>query len=825
MKLFIEYFIGLLILNIICLTHVWSQETYCVGIYDNRPLCFVNSEGEAQGVYIDILNHIASLESWTINYIHKPWNDLLNQLNENKVDFICGIAYSPDRAQTFNFNKENIIVDWGQIILPRNSNIQSIIDLNNKKIATVEKGILLTALKRLLKQFDLSCQFVEVTSAHDVFTLVEKGTVHAGTVLHLSGLPLIPQFDVVPTPIVFEPLQLRFASKVSNNASPFQTIDHYLNKYKQDQNSIYYQCLNNWYSVIQSKTKSSWLTFSVFFLFGFMIIFFIFFIKYRRVITTQDIELTYRNKELNVSISKHKETEKALAMSENRFRAITTHALDSIFIKDDSRKYCFVNPAMLQFFNCKEEDIIGKKPEDLFDAHSAAIINSVDDRSFNGENVNEIKSLIINNQKKVFHTIQVPMEIKEGKVVSISGIVRDITDMIEAQEQKEKLEAQLFQAHKLEAIGTLAGGIAHDFNNILSIILGNIELAQDSINLDHDDHQYLNEASSACIRAKELVQQILQSSRKGHPEKIEMMITPLMKELIKLLRASLPKSIEIESNVYTDSELILGNPTQIHQVLLNLCTNAAQSMENGGTLTIDMKRTTLNGNTDNCLALHHLPIGDYVMISIHDTGCGIDQNIMDRIFDPYFTTKEIGKGSGIGLALVYGIVKNHNGAVTVDSTIGQGSVFNVYFPLISQNDNVENKHMSESSEYIPTGNERVLIIDDEIMILDFLKILLEKLGYHVECLKNPLEALQVFKNNPLDYDLVLTDLSMPHLSGTSLSTELLSIRPDIPIILCTGFNETVSNTIITEIGIKKLLVKPLTKKQLAQGIRDVLDNQ
>jgi CheY-like chemotaxis protein len=369
----------------------------------------------------------------------------------------------------------------------------------------------------------------------------------------------------------------------------------------------------------------------------------------------------------------------------------------------------------------------------------------------------------------------------------------------------------------MEAIGTLAGGIAHDFNNILGIILGNTELSMYDVPEWNPTRLNLEEIRTASLRAKDVVQQLLSFARKTKLEKKPTNIIPIIKESLKLLRSSIPTSIEIRQNIPKDIDTILADPTQINQVLINLCTNAEHAMLDGGIIEVDLKNVELD--EDIAAKYPELNPGRYVNLVIDDTGHGIAQEDIDRIFDPYFTTKEVDRGTGMGLAVVHGIVKGHNGFISVKSEPGKGTAFSVFFPVVEKEAVVE----TETDEELPSGNERILFVDDEESIVGIGHQILERLGYKVESTTSPIDALELFRSKPDQFDLVITDMAMPKMTGDKLVKEILKIQPDIPIILCTGFSEKIDEKKAKAIGVADYIEKPLDMRDYAMKIRKVLD--
>ncbi len=400
----------------------------------------------------------------------------------------------------------------------------------------------------------------------------------------------------------------------------------------------------------------------------------------------------------------------------------------------------------------------------------------------------------------------------------IAERLAQISDRKNAVEETTKLKEHLQQAQKMEAIGTLAGGIAHDFNNILSVILGYAEMARDDSPEGASIATDLDKVLKAGYRAKNLVKQILAFSRQTDAECIFLQPASIVKEIIKMLRPSLPTTIEINQDIDPAVGLIFADPTQIHQILMNLCTNAFHAMEEtGGRLDILLKETTL-GSAD----LEHesdVEAGIFMQLSVCDSGAGISPEIKDKIFDPYFTTKETGKGTGMGLSITHGIVKSYGGFISVDSEHGKGTSFHVFLPVMQQADLPK----IEAVKTIPIGKERILFIDDEELLTEMGKDMLERLGYHVTIVNSSLAALETFQKDPAQFDVVITDQTMPGMTGADLARRMLQIRPDIPIILCTGYSTIISEENAKFIGIKEFALKPLAKRDIAELIRKVLD--
>jgi signal transduction histidine kinase/DNA-binding response OmpR family regulator len=383
---------------------------------------------------------------------------------------------------------------------------------------------------------------------------------------------------------------------------------------------------------------------------------------------------------------------------------------------------------------------------------------------------------------------------------------------------RARLESQLRQAQKMEAVGTLAGGIAHDFNNILTGILGNTEIARFDLPPNHPTQEALNELLRAAHRAKDLVAQILTFSRQREQQRTVVRLWPVVREALKLIRASLPATIEIQTQGGANCPAVLADPTQIHQVVMNLCTNAAQAMaDKGGRL--EVKLDTVMVDAEMAGANAQLRPGRYVCLSVRDTGHGMDSATLERIFEPFFTTKAPGQGTGLGLSVVHGILQNHDGAISVQSEPGAGTVFHLYFPALESA--VTEPPMVAPA--FPTGNgQRILFVDDEPAVVHLSSNMLQRAGYRVTGSTSPKEALGLFRSDPDNFDLVITDLTMPGLTGTALSAELLRLRPQVPIILITGFASGIDDRKARDLGIRALMQKPFSMQEMAEKVRSVL---
>ncbi len=404
-----------------------------------------------------------------------------------------------------------------------------------------------------------------------------------------------------------------------------------------------------------------------------------------------------------------------------------------------------------------------------------------------------------------------PVKDRQGIIVNYVGVKRDVTKDLE-------LEKRISQAQRMEAIGTLAGGIAHDFNNLLFPIIGISEMLLEDLPEESLEYENAKEIYSAARRGSDLVQQILSFSRQSNQQKLPVRVQDILKEALRLCRSTIPSNIEIHSDIQKECGVVMADPSQIHQVIMNLVTNAYHAVDAaGGSISIRYKEAE---SVSDDIAGEPVCSGKQAVLTISDTGCGIDSLDMDKIFEPYFTTKPQGKGTGLGLATVYGIVKEHGGDITVSSEPGKGSTFTILLPLMLKS---RMDAMSNEDQQDQTGTEHLLVVDDEEPIIRLEAMVLKRAGYEVTTRTSSIEALAAFRANPERFDLVLTDMTMPNLTGDQLAVEMLSIKPDIPIIICTGFSEALNEEKATSIGVRGILMKPVVKSELRKMIRNVLD--
>lgn len=527
---------------------------------------------------------------------------------------------------------------------------------------------------------------------------------------------------------------------------------------------------------------------------------------------TLNLLVRRRTRELQQEISERMQVEQALRQSEQRFKDLVVNSTDWIWEFNENEIFTYSSPRIKDLLGYDPEEIVGQSAYSIMEPEEAVKVQR--DFVIYKEARAPFSHLLNRNRHKdgrevYLESSGVPIIDEQGVFHGYRGIDRDITERI-------RMEEHLRQSFKMEAMGTLAGGIAHDFNNILSAIIGYADMARHTLKDDAAKREYMEEVLQAGHRAKELVRQILTFSRKGSEEMLPLQPAPVVREALKLMRASIPSSIEIREEIDPACGTILANPTQLHQVVVNLFTNAMQAIRSEqGVIQIRLSQVRERVQAEEGQS------GESVCLCVKDSGEGMEEAVLSRIFEPYFTTKPEGQGSGIGLAVVHGIVHKCGGHIRVESSPGSGTEFQVFFPLAEK---PAGHHVlpADMPDNLQGDGEKILVVDDEDLILDVFRASLSRLGYEVVCEKNPLSALERIKTDPEAFDLIITDQTMPGLTGYELARQILNIRPDASVMLCSGYSNVVTEETALAAGIKRFLAKPLSIDELGRAVYQVL---
>jgi len=777
-----------------------------------KPIDYLDDKGRFRGLAADYVHLIEEKLNFKFNIAKiKTWDAVIQKAKKREVDVLCAMTKTPAREEWLLFTKPYIIIPT--VILVRETLKETLTPekMKGMKVTFTKGWVIDEYLRENYGNLELVPSINEKTAMDSVSLGQADAWVTALTVASI----LIEEHKITNLRVagkVDMEFKLAFASR-----KDWPILNQIMQKglsliSKEERSAIF----NKWIHIAGAKQISRALWLGLIITAAAILLIIAATLLWNRTLRRQ---VAQRTMELKGELGERKRTEEALRESEERFRVIATHTPDHILIQNKDLRYAWVlNPQL----GLTEEDMVGKTDFDFLSKEDAAVLTGMKKRILETGEAEFVRVPLASSKGDVqhFEGAYIPKRDPEGNVDGLIGYFRNVTERVEGEERRKNLEAQLLQSQKMESVGTLAGGIAHDFNNILGIVLGNTELAMDNIPEWNPARKNLDEARKACLRAKDVVKQILTFSRKSEIKEELFDLASVVNESLKLLRASIPTSIDIHQNIANDVDPILGDSTQIHQIMINLCTNAAHAMEeNGGSLEVALDNTEIDEDTAS--RYPKLNPGPHVVLSVRDTGDGISPESIDRVFDPYYTTKEVGKGSGMGLAVVHGIVKGHKGYISVESEPGKGTTFKILFPAVKGKTRDESKEPRE----LPTGKERILFVDDEESMVDLNQQRLERLGYKVIPRTDPSEALEFFRTHPDQIDLVITDMTMPHMTGDKLAREMLKIRPDTPIILCTGYSERMSEDRALEIGIRKYIEKPIEMKKLARTVREVLDGR
>jgi len=917
-----------------------------VGAYENPPKILKDEDGEISGFWPDLIESIAQKENWKIKYIWGTWSEGLKRLKNREIDIMPDVAFTEERNRLYNFSKDPIITSWTRVYVNKeNTDIKSVIDLKNKKIAALKGSVNLEGiggLREISRAFHLNCRFLELDSYTEVFRAVEGKRADAGITNRDFGNKNAKNFKVRPTHIIFQPIDVKFAFPKDGKLTPYlvKEINNRIRELKQDENSSYYKLLAKYFEAkIAEKTVlifPVWLK-NLLQITGVLLISFLLLIIISRVqIRKKTHEIRAKNKELRTTsqllsahllntplgaiswdlnyriiewnpaaetifgwtkeeaigkaanelivpqdqkelfngifrdllsgkggthsinenitkegrrivcdwyntalkdengnikgiaslvsnITAQKETEQALKKSEERLMRVFQASPLGIGLVQN-RKLLWHNETMSRMLGYQPDELHGKSARLLYRTDEEYELAGRAIKALGAENRRtELKTKWVRKDGSVFdchirYTLLNP-ESKDGVVLALA---EDITNEKRAEEEKKRLEAKLNQAQKMEAIGVLAGGVAHDFNNLLTSILGNAELAMQDLDKDASLYKNISEIEKAGQRASSLTRQLLAFSRKELIRPVILDLNKTTEDLTRMLRRLIGEDIELVVTYSPEPCLLKADPGQIEQVLMNLSVNAKDAMPRGGKLIIETENVELDREYFQEHGEESIP-GHYVMLSVTDTGIGMDKETQTRIFEPFFTTKEMGRGTGLGLSTVYGIIKQNNGYIWVYSEEGKGTTFKIYFPRVKED--TRDLQKDQSSEPSLTGSETILVVEDEEMLRGMTERILTKYGYKVLTAGNGKEAFRNSVNNRGRIDLILTDVIMPGMSGKELAERMQLKIPEIKVLYMSGYtNNTIADHGILEKDVA-FIQKPFTPKDLAGKIRALLDKK
>lgn len=791
-------------------THLRAEKRVIrVGLFPAPPLVF-SENNKPTGLFIELIKYFAQNKDWQIEYHPDSWDNLLKKLETGEIDLLPAISHTKERELKYDFSQHVVYVDSGVVFTSSNFRPHTVFDLKGKRIAAVQGSIFTLRFLDYLETFGIQSDLIYTNNNRQVMEAITSGEADAGVCIFSLGNKLAEEYPVKITAISFSPLALEFAVPRGKNQEILAGINQLMAKMINDPDSFYSHSFRKWTTPPAVKEIPFWVKSGIAGLLGCGVILILLILFLRR-------QVNLKTKDLQLEITEKEMTAGKLEEEKERLDITLRSIAEGVISTDQKGNIVLVNQVAESLTGCTFPATAGMpsfKVFTIYDVHKSKILDNPIEKVLKTGKAIDLQQVLLKAQdgnERLINYSCAPIKRKNDHIIGAILVFQDITDL-------KKIEQQLQHAQKMETIGNLAGGIAHDFNNILAAIIGFTELAIEDAPQGSNQKDNLREVAIASSRAKELVQQILAFAHKTNAEKTELRLDHIVKETFQLLRPTTPSIININLTLASDS-YVIGNASQLSQVVMNLCTNAIHSLQkSGGDLNISLTDILLETERDDTPS--NMTAGKYAELTITDNGPGIAPSIIDKIFEPYFTTKEVGEGSGMGLAMVKGIVESYGGHIQVKSEHGSDTTFTVRLPITAKTSDKKEEYYQKQS---PGGKEHILLVDDEPSINRFVSRVLESLNYKVTAQKSSIEALELFKQNPQKFDLVITDMTMFAMTGDVLTAQLRQIRPDIPVILCTGYSSKINEVEAKRIGINAFVYKPISKTKLANIVREVLD--
>lgn len=772
---------------------------------DWPPVEFTDEQGRLSGISEDYLSLVEQRLGVKFERIqHLTWGEAYPRLKQWDIDMTTSVAPTPRRNEFWSFTQPYLTIP---IVIATQMDVTYIGDmreLTGKRVGVVENYAVDEWLAR---------DFPEILRVHVKTTL--------------EGLEMLQDGDIfayIDNLLIISYHQAKMKTETIKIAGQTPYTNNQCMAVRKDWAplaGILQKALDSISTAERSDIYRKWLPVQYKYGFNYSL-----FWRILAVFAILLMVLIFWNWKLAREIKTRKKVEDALRDSEERLRLSTELANVAVW------EYDFTTNSMSRSKN--HDQLYGLPWQTKWDINTFLNATHPEDREVSNAIIS--KSVAVNGPDQYtfdfrvvypdesIHWLMVTGQVVErdssGQGIIVRGCLIDVTERKQSEIMRILLEENLRHAQKMESIGTLSGGIAHDFNNLLSPIIGFAEMLQEDLPQGSQEQENSSEILRAALRAKDLVKQILTFSRQSHQEFKPVALQSILAEALKLLNSLIPKTIDIKTDIDPACGMVSADPTQIHQVIMNLATNAYHAMqESGGQLTVGLKQMEIKPGQ---LGFSNLLPGRYAVLKISDTGSGIEKEMINKIFDPYFTTKETSKGTGLGLSVVQGIVKTCRGDIRIQSEPGKGTDICVYLPVIKKETSTIPPVPSGA---IQGGRERILLVDDEEMVVRTEKQMIDRMGYHVTAVTGSNEALEVFNRNPDAFDLIISDMTMPSMTGLQLADRIKAVRPDIPVIICTGFSHQITAETSKNFGIQGYVIKPVIKNELARVIRTVLDGQ
>ncbi|MBN1626614.1 MAG: transporter substrate-binding domain-containing protein [Deltaproteobacteria bacterium] len=775
-----------------------------VGLYENKPKIYTDEKGAAAGIFPTILEEVARKEKWRLTYVPCEWSGCLEALENGDIDLMPDVAFSWERNERFNFHTEEVVSSWSAVYVKNREQIGAISDLNGRRVAVLKASIQENFFEQMANGFGYKVTFIESESFDSAFELVADGSADAVISNCFFGDDFYRQYGLEKTSIVFNPVSLYFAAASDENAYLLKAIDNNLRTMKSEPGSIYYKALE---SVMERPPNviipryMIW-TIGCIGLLLLLSLAFIFLLRWQVRIGTKN--LAYTNK--------------MLRDSEKKFRDLFhQHAAVKLIINPNNGNIVEANEAAERFYGWSMDQLRQMRVQDINTLSSEQVREEME-KAKNLERTHfEFRHRLADGSIRDVAVFSSRINLNDE--IMLHSIIHDITRLKQAEREKEKLNAQFMQAQKMESVGRLAGGVAHDYNNMLGVIIGYTELALQKIPIEDPLRKDLQQILNAAERSKNITRQLLAFARKETISPHVLDINATVERMLNILLKLIGEDIELTWLPGKDLWPVLMDPSQLDQMLANLCVNARDAITNVGKIVIETGKVSLD--EDYCADHPGFKPGDFVQIAVSDNGCGMDSDTMDKIFEPFFTTKDTGKGTGLGLATVYGIVKQNNGFINVYSEPGQGTTFRIYLPGHEGDiTEVRPEHIEKSVE---GRGETVLVVEDEISILSLIEKILTSYNYRVLTARTPSEALQKAESQAGKIDLLITDVVLSEMNGRELAQRTSAIDPGIKCIYMSGYTaDIIAHRGVLDRGFQ-FIQKPFLSKDLVSKVRETLD--
>ncbi|MGB3211403.1 MAG: response regulator [Desulforhopalus sp.] len=784
-----------------------TKTTLKVGVYQNKPIIFINEAGVVQGLFIDILEDVALRENWKLEYVAGYFSDLHSSLKAGTIDLLPAIAYSKNREAFVDFTNETVIANWGEVYSSHQMSVTSLVDLEGQKIAVKHGDIHFEYLKRMTEQFNVSCRFIETDGYETIFEMLTANYVNIGIVNRLYGNEKKGEYLVQDSPIIFNPIEVRYAVPKKKNEEILNTLNVYLIAAKSNQNSVYYQAISRWLVVDMESKLPRWFTQSLYGMIAGILFLVSATLLFRSQVKKRTKELSAINQQLKSQIEERKKTEGVL----RKFARIVEASCDAMALVDKEHRHVLANSVYRNMLTSAERDVESMSLQDLL---GLEFFN----KEFKQPVAACLKGDVVHFQTtpspacNISSYWNITLSPYFSSTHEINGYVIDIRDVTEQIETQNRLE----NAQRMEAIGMLAGGVAHDLNNILSGLVSYPDMLL--VNRPPDDPMTkpLQTIKKSGERAAAIVQDLLTLARKGVGSESALNLNDIVTEFVGSPEhddiVMNKDGIKFQQKLDSDLLNIRGSSVHLQKILMNLFCNAVEAMPRGGKLTI---------LTENrCLEKEHfgyeiIPGGEYAVIAVEDTGVGMSAAEIKRIFEPFYTNKILGRsGTGLGMAVVWGTLKDHNGFIDIDSEPGKGTLFTLYFPAVREV--IPEKEEMELQNYLGRG-ERILVVDDMEEQRVLATQILELLGYAVDTASSGEEAVKKCRES--EFHLIILDMIMPGgMDGLTTYKQINASREGQKIVIASGFSNSLRVRRAQESGAGMYLKKPYTIKALAEAV-------